>query len=83
MTKNQKISRDYCTIELAINELKQHFEASLEYIEAIQNNKDVKLNLNYILRDNSNLIDQQSSNVKMSLDTLFLMYQNIPTKRIR
>ena len=83
MTKNQKISRDYCTIELAINELKQHFEASLEYIEEIQNNKDVKLNLNYILRDNSNLIDQQSSNVKMSLDTIFLMYQNIPTKRIR
>ena len=83
MTKNQKISRDYCTLELAINELKQHFEASLEYIEEIQNNKDVKLNLNYILRDNSNLIDQQSSNVKMSLDTIFLMYQNIPTKRIR
>ena len=83
MTKNQKINRNYCTLELAINELKQHFEASLEYIEDIQNNRDVELNLNHILRDNSNLIDQQSSNVKMSLDTLFLMYQKIRKMRIR
>lgn len=83
MAKNQKISRNYCTLELAINELKQHFEASLEYIEAIQDNREVELNLNYLLRDNSNLIDKQSSIVKMCLDTLFLMYQNIPTKRIR
>ena len=40
----------------AIEELKSNFKYGLEYIEEIENKIDIEGNLNYLIRDNSNLI---------------------------
>ena len=84
MTKNQKSNQMRIGHDLIVvtNALKQHFEASLEYIEAIQNNQDVESNLNYILRDNSNLIGQQSSMVTVCLSALNGLYKEMQTEAI-
>ena len=76
MAKNQKSNLMGIGHNLIVvtNVLKQHFESSLECIEAIQDNRDVKLNLNYLLRDN------QSSTVTTCLTALYVLYKEMQTE---